>query len=201
MKNYILTTLLMISSVAINGMEDEHFLDNLALLGAAKYGNSDTVKRCIASNADVNHMDEDGNTALMEAASRKETENCVLLIAHKANIYHMNSKGETPLTNAAKNYYQAKTCELLIARMISDRVLSDEFKENICIVLGCLKHKRTPLINTGLNYHMMRDVMSTHYNPAFLVTQSICSPKIRIEIEKIQDNLLKAYLLEKYCNQ
>jgi ankyrin repeat protein len=197
MKNYILMTMLMVSSVAINGMDvNDNYLSSITLLKAAKAGNLVALRACLADNANVNYANDKGTTALIKAASKGHLEICKVLIAHRANICLKDHKGSTPLMRAAKSN-KLEICELLM-----DNMLFEGLQENMCTALGCLKYNRTPLANNpGLNYHMMQDLLGAHCRPMLLELQRKNGPRALDELNKIKNGPLKIFLVKKYCDQ
>ena len=74
--------------------------NNTALLEAAEKGNSELLSQLIASGADVNTANKDGETPLSEAAYFGRTECVKLLIAAGADVNMATSSGYTPLDAA-----------------------------------------------------------------------------------------------------
>jgi ankyrin repeat protein len=75
-----------------------------ALLQAARAGNADTVRSLLASpNADVNGVDEHGNTPLIEAARFGHDDVVTALLIAKADVNAKNAQGRTALMLAAEN--------------------------------------------------------------------------------------------------
>jgi ankyrin repeat protein len=66
-----------------------------ALMHAAEYGNTETVKSVVASGADTNHRDFSG-TALHRAAGNGHTEVVRALLESGANPRSQNGYGGTP---------------------------------------------------------------------------------------------------------
>jgi uncharacterized protein len=74
-----------------------------ALLRAARAGNADTVRALLASpNADVNGIDENGNTPLIEAARLGHDEVVTALLIAKAQVNTKNNEGKTALMLASE---------------------------------------------------------------------------------------------------
>ncbi len=74
-----------------------------ALLRAARAGNADTVKTLLQSqNADVNGIDEHGNTPLIEAARFGHDEVVSALLIAKADVNAKNDEGKTALMLASE---------------------------------------------------------------------------------------------------
>jgi uncharacterized protein len=73
------------------------------LFRAATAGDADTVRSLLASpNADVNGVDEHGNTPLMQAARFGHDDVVTALIISKANVNVKNDQGKTALMLAAE---------------------------------------------------------------------------------------------------
>ncbi len=84
-----------------------------ALLRAARAGNADTVKTLLASpNADVNGVDDYGNTPLIEAARFGHDDVVTALLVARADVKVKNSEGKTALTLAAEGGHD-ETVKLL----------------------------------------------------------------------------------------
>ena len=74
-----------------------------ALLRAARAGNAETVKTLLQSqNADVNGIDEHGNTPLIEAARFGHDEVVRALLIAKADVNAKNDEGKTALMLASE---------------------------------------------------------------------------------------------------
>lgn len=74
-----------------------------ALLRAARAGNADTVRTLLQSpNADVNGVDELGNTSLIEAARFGHDEVVRSLLIAKADVNAKNNEGKTALMHASE---------------------------------------------------------------------------------------------------
>lgn len=74
-----------------------------ALLRAARAGNADTVRTLLDSpNADVNGVDENGNTPLIEAARFGHDEVVRALLIAKAEVNAKNNEGKTALMLASE---------------------------------------------------------------------------------------------------
>lgn len=74
-----------------------------ALLRAATAGNADTVRTLLASpSADVNGIDEHGNTPLIQAARFGHDDVVTALLIAKANVNARNDQGKTALMLAAE---------------------------------------------------------------------------------------------------
>lgn len=74
-----------------------------ALLRAARAGNADTVRTLLESpNADVNGVDENGNTPLIEAARFGHDEVVRALLIAKADANAKNNEGKTALMLASE---------------------------------------------------------------------------------------------------
>jgi uncharacterized protein len=81
-----------------------------ALLRAARAGNADTVRTLLASqNADVNGIDEYGNTPLIEAARFGHNEVVTALLMAKADVKIKNNEGKTALMLAAEGGHDETT--------------------------------------------------------------------------------------------
>lgn len=73
------------------------------LLRAASAGNADTVRALLASpNADVNGIDDHGNTPLIQAARFGHDEVVTELLIGKADVTIKNDEGKTALMLAAE---------------------------------------------------------------------------------------------------
>jgi ankyrin repeat protein len=74
-----------------------------ALLRAASAGNADTVRTLLASpNADVNGIDDHGNTPLIQAARFGHDEVVTALLIARADVKAKNDEGKTALMLAAE---------------------------------------------------------------------------------------------------
>lgn len=81
---------------------------NEALLRAAASGDERTVAACLDGNADVEAMNEYGQTALLAAADSGHEGVARLLIEHGANVnFRDDCYGMTPLHWAAERGYEA----------------------------------------------------------------------------------------------
>lgn len=67
----------------------------------AREGEKSDLERLIQEGADVNEINEDGETPLFNAIEKNE-ENTEYLISQGANIFHKNSQGQTPLHHAVQ---------------------------------------------------------------------------------------------------
>lgn len=84
-----------------------------ALLRAARAGNADTVRTLLASpNADVNGVDDHGNTPLIEAARFGHDDVVTALLIAKADVKAKNDQGKTALMLAAEGGHE-ETVRLL----------------------------------------------------------------------------------------
>lgn len=68
-----------------------------------RQGRIEEAKSFFISKADVNGIDESGNTALHEAALRDDADLCTFLVFKGASCDTKNEKGDTPLHCAVKN--------------------------------------------------------------------------------------------------
>lgn len=74
-----------------------------ALLRASRTGNADTVKVLLAGpNADVNGVDDQGNTPLIEAARFGHDDVVTALLIAKADVKPKNNEGKTALMVASE---------------------------------------------------------------------------------------------------
>lgn len=84
------------------------------LISAAKEGNITACKLLLEQGAEVNAMDEKGNTPLHYAAQGGYTELCKLLLEHGADVNVMGNRYcWTPLHFAAEEGC-TETCKLLL---------------------------------------------------------------------------------------
>jgi uncharacterized protein len=90
-------------------------LMKIRLLQAARDGDLDTVKKCIAARVDINAKDTGENTALMSAAAYGRTDIVKFLIESGANLNLQNWIGNTALIMASANG-QSEVVQLLIAQ-------------------------------------------------------------------------------------
>jgi uncharacterized protein len=75
-----------------------------ALLRAARAGNADTVNTLLQSpSADVNGIDEHGNTPLIEASRFGHDEVVTALLIAKADVNAKNGEGKTALMLASES--------------------------------------------------------------------------------------------------
>ena|SRR5215216_6516589 len=87
-----------------------------ALLQAARAGNADTVRSLLASpNADVNGVDEHGNTPLIEAARFGHDDVVTALLIARADVKVKNNEGKTALILAAENGHDETVRKLMQA--------------------------------------------------------------------------------------
>jgi ankyrin repeat protein len=87
------------------------------LFKAIKENNIEKVKSLILDrSADINAIDELGNTTLMRAAERGSTEVVKLLLDHGADINTKDEHGETALMRAVAGYGNTETVNLLLER-------------------------------------------------------------------------------------
>jgi len=77
-------------------------------------GHRDVAELLLASKADVNAKDSNGDTPLLYAAGEEHKDVAELLLANKADVNARNSNGWTPLHEAAMDG-QKDMVELLLA--------------------------------------------------------------------------------------
>ncbi|MFD2822647.1 ankyrin repeat domain-containing protein [Lacinutrix iliipiscaria] len=100
-----------------NGLDVYNYLESLGLnpnttttkgetplhVLAARSKNLELITYFIDKNADVNQIDNDGNSAFLNAASRNNLEVIRLLFSHVKDINAVNKKGESALALATAN--------------------------------------------------------------------------------------------------
>ena len=88
--------------VASQHLKDKHsyLYDTTPLISAARHRRKDVLEALLAAGADVNGVDEYGNTALGEAALNRRKDLVDILIAAGADVDRPNYKGITPLMQA-----------------------------------------------------------------------------------------------------
>jgi len=74
-----------------------------SLFGAIQVGDTEAVKRVLAIGANVDALDESGETALMQAAHLGHLEIVRVLIAADADVNYRSERGWTALAKAAYN--------------------------------------------------------------------------------------------------
>lgn len=208
MKKYMLMAMLMVGSVAINGMDADAWMATPTLPIAAGKGNLVAVRELLTEGADVSYAQDDGTTSLMAAARKGHLEVCRELIAHNANVFCVNRRGITPLMMAAKRGSQ-EICELLVRKMLFGELFEKverqkEAKAKMAIFLGCCKR-------TGFQYHNIRQCMNEHRHPALIDNPRILErilelrrtnePRVLAEINKMANGSIKTFLLTEYFNQ
>ena len=84
---------------------------NLSIVREAALGNADSVRNLAKSGADVNAIDENGDTAVVIASANGHKEAVAALIESGANINQSDGKGETAIAAAirAQNSEMVKT--------------------------------------------------------------------------------------------
>ena len=84
---------------------------NLPIVREAAFGNADSVRNLAKSGADVNAVDENGDTAVVVASANGHKEAVAALIEFGANINQSDGKGETAIAAAirAQNSEMVKT--------------------------------------------------------------------------------------------
>lgn len=89
------------SVVVDNGQEDRHLLDMLhlsdALHRAARLGDVNAIRSCIAQGGKVNGRDQNGWTPLHGAAFKGRLESVKVLLSHGAQVDLVDNLGYTPL--------------------------------------------------------------------------------------------------------
>lgn len=88
-------------------------MENKALIKAAGDNDIQTVRRLLASKADVNQKDQEGNTALIQAARYQRTQVVCELLSKNANIDQTNNEGDTALIFASRNGQVEPAIELM----------------------------------------------------------------------------------------
>jgi ankyrin repeat protein len=91
---------------ALSGCRESLKTEDAALIAAARTGHSGTVRDMIASGANVNVRDEDGNTALIEAARNGHDDVVRTLLAAGADAKLKNRDGKTALMLAAQGGHE-----------------------------------------------------------------------------------------------
>ena len=80
-------------------------LHKFSLINMARKGSPESIQLLIQAGADVNHLDDDGNTALMWAVyAGEDIESVRLLLAAGADPKARTKKGETLLEKAHQTY-------------------------------------------------------------------------------------------------
>lgn len=85
------------------------------LLACYRKGDDAAAQLLIESGADVNTVDEVGNTPLIVSASDDRLKLVRLLVEHRADVNAQNIEGDTPLTNAAI-WGESRTVSYLLSK-------------------------------------------------------------------------------------
>jgi ankyrin repeat protein len=116
MKHPIVLTILLVLSILVTGCGQKTASRNTqteALFRATRAGNTDMVKALVSSpGADVNAVDESGNTPLLEAARFGHEDICRTLIAAGASLKSKDRDGKTALMLAVQNNHDDVVREL-----------------------------------------------------------------------------------------
>ena len=104
----ILASICILSGCKSKKVEAPHELTPLEML---KLGKKSDAKNAFVPKADINAIDEDGNTLLHLAAQINDGELCAFFILKGADTEVVNKEGDTPLHVAIKSnaYYAAKS--------------------------------------------------------------------------------------------
>ncbi len=92
-KKIIFLSIMFISFTAMHGMEDSKY----ALHEAANEGDICLVEKLLKQGANVNAIDESGNTPLHKAAKNIKKDMVELLVNNKADINIENGEGKRPI--------------------------------------------------------------------------------------------------------
>jgi ankyrin repeat protein len=99
-------SLLLVLFGMLTGCRESLKTEEAALLASARTGHSGTVRDMIASGANVNVTDEQGNTALIEAARNGHDDVVRTLLVAGANVKMKNDDGKTALMLAAQGGHE-----------------------------------------------------------------------------------------------
>ena len=102
MLKFTTVSLIVVLLIALTGCRESLKTEDAGLLAAARTGHSGTVRDMIASGANVNVKDEEGNTALIEAARNGHDDVVRTLLAAGADTRVKNNQGKTALMLAAQ---------------------------------------------------------------------------------------------------
>ncbi len=89
---------------------------NKLLIKATSNNNTDEIKKCLKHGADVNALDEYGNTALMTASLKGYEQAVRLLIEAGANVNIRDNNGRSALMQAVDHASPEVVRQLLAAR-------------------------------------------------------------------------------------